>query len=117
MTISRQDQEAAVAALDRAIYDGTRLQTGQVFGPDGAMCSCAVIALGLGWTPPGDRIPTGSWAQSELVGRHTVDKSVYDFLKARRFDVKSIFHANDRLAGPGGFPAARLAVLSMPVAD
>jgi hypothetical protein len=99
MAISRQDQEAAVAALDQAIANGTRLQTGKVFGPDGAMCSCAVIALGLGWTPPGDRTPDGQ---------------VYDFLEARGFDVESIYHGNDWFAsGPGGFLGARGAVLSM----
>jgi len=93
--ITKEDQQTAIQALTRALADRTPLMTGQPLGPNGAMCSCAVIAFALGY-------------------EYHDDTGFYDFLYYRGFDVEAIFYANDSIVETdgefmhsGGFAAAR----------
>jgi len=79
MTLTVENQQKAIAALKAAIENGTPLATTKVFGPNGAMCSCAVVAQGLGLN----------------LKKQPDDGKVYDFLEDRGFDTLSIFNAND----------------------
>lgn len=111
--ISYEDQLIAVGALEAAINSGQPLQTGQVYGRNGAMCACGVIAAAYGYN---------------LSNGDDVDPSfVYGFLDSLGFNVAWIHRANDEShpvldddgtvigVRHGGFEAAREQVLRMAV--